>query len=242
MLTEQQLAFLRSEPGSNRVAKAMALAGVTQATVAKALGLTQPYVSDVARRALSHHYRRERLEVGRLLRLPYRGFVPVTPPTVGLKSRRHFSPARMLAPRDDRDGGAGRTAPLSCCCLMPLPGRRFAITFGASSPRALWSTRRSAARSGHVCQDCPPPWTIRAPSAQQVALGQPEARPVLQSWNAWHASCFRVKVTGETKPVELDAGGQSFTHYSDSSDADQRADDGPRPERALRGRFSIPER
>ncbi len=49
MLTEQQLAFLRSEPGSNRVAKAMALAGVTQATVAKALGLTQPYVSDVAR-------------------------------------------------------------------------------------------------------------------------------------------------------------------------------------------------
>ena len=49
MLTEQQLAFLRSEPGSNRVAKAMALAGVTQVTVAKALRLTQPYVSDVAR-------------------------------------------------------------------------------------------------------------------------------------------------------------------------------------------------
>ncbi len=112
-----------------------------------------------------------------------------------IESRRHFSPARMLAPRDDRDGGAGRTAPLSCCCLMPLPGRRFAITFGASSPRALWSTRRSAARSGRVHQDCPPPWTIRAPSAQQVALGQPEARPVLQSWNAWHASCARVKVT-----------------------------------------------
>ena len=42
MLTEQQLAALRSEPGSNRVAKAMALAGVTQVTVAKALGLTQP--------------------------------------------------------------------------------------------------------------------------------------------------------------------------------------------------------
>ena len=49
MLTEQQLAVLRSEPGSNRVAKAMALAGVTQVTVAKALRLTQPYVSDVAR-------------------------------------------------------------------------------------------------------------------------------------------------------------------------------------------------
>ena len=49
MLTEQQLAVLRSEPGSNRVAKAMALTGVTQVTVAKALGLTQPYVSDVAR-------------------------------------------------------------------------------------------------------------------------------------------------------------------------------------------------
>ena len=39
MLTEQQLVFLRSEPGSNRVAKAMALAGVTQVTVAKALRL-----------------------------------------------------------------------------------------------------------------------------------------------------------------------------------------------------------
>ena len=41
MLTEQQLAVLRSEPGSNRVAKAMALSGVTQVIVAKALGLTQ---------------------------------------------------------------------------------------------------------------------------------------------------------------------------------------------------------
>ncbi len=49
MFTEQQLAVLRSEPGSNRVAKAMALSGVTQVIVAKALGLTQPYVSDVAR-------------------------------------------------------------------------------------------------------------------------------------------------------------------------------------------------
>ena len=49
MLTKQQLAVLRSEPGSNRVAKAMALTGVTQVTVAEALGLTQPYVSDVAR-------------------------------------------------------------------------------------------------------------------------------------------------------------------------------------------------
>ena len=50
MLTEQQLAVLRSEPGSNRVAKAMALSGVTQVTIAKALGLPQPYVSAVARR------------------------------------------------------------------------------------------------------------------------------------------------------------------------------------------------
>ena len=49
MLTKQQLAILRSEPGTNRVAKAIALAGVTQVTVAEALGLPQPYVSDVAR-------------------------------------------------------------------------------------------------------------------------------------------------------------------------------------------------
>ena len=64
MLTEQQLAVLRSEPGSNRVAKAMALTGVTQVTVAKALGLTQPYVSDVARgryRTITVEYRREML-------------------------------------------------------------------------------------------------------------------------------------------------------------------------------------
>ena len=50
MLTEEQLAALRSEPGTNRVAKAISLAGVSQVTVAKALGLPQPYVSDVARR------------------------------------------------------------------------------------------------------------------------------------------------------------------------------------------------
>ena len=49
MLTKQQLAILRAEPGTNRVAKAIALAGVTQVTVADALGLPQPYVSDVAR-------------------------------------------------------------------------------------------------------------------------------------------------------------------------------------------------
>ena len=50
MLTKQQLAMLRTETGTNRVAKAIDLAGVTQVTVAEALGLPQPYVSDVARR------------------------------------------------------------------------------------------------------------------------------------------------------------------------------------------------
>ena len=49
MLTEQQLAILRSEPGTNRVAKAISLAGVTQVTLADAVSLPQPYVSDVAR-------------------------------------------------------------------------------------------------------------------------------------------------------------------------------------------------
>ena len=49
MLTSQQLTILRSEPGANRVAKAMSLAGVKQVTVARALGLPQPYISDVAR-------------------------------------------------------------------------------------------------------------------------------------------------------------------------------------------------
>lgn len=50
MLTAEQLATLREEPGTNRVAKAIALAGVTQGTVASALGFPQPYISDVARR------------------------------------------------------------------------------------------------------------------------------------------------------------------------------------------------
>ena len=42
MLSEQQLATLRSGPAANRVAKAISF-------LAEAVGLTQPYVSDVAR-------------------------------------------------------------------------------------------------------------------------------------------------------------------------------------------------
>ena len=49
MLTADQLARLRASSRRNRVATAMSLAGVTQMTVAAAVGLTQAYVSDVAR-------------------------------------------------------------------------------------------------------------------------------------------------------------------------------------------------
>ena len=49
MLNEQQLAILRSAPSTNRVVKAISVAGVTQVTVADAVGLPQPYVSDIAR-------------------------------------------------------------------------------------------------------------------------------------------------------------------------------------------------
>ena len=49
MLTRKQLAALRATPGTNRVAKAIALAEVTQGTVAQAIGFPQPYISDVAR-------------------------------------------------------------------------------------------------------------------------------------------------------------------------------------------------
>ena len=49
MLTPRQLEALRSEPGPNRVARAMEMAGVTQTTLAAAIGLTQSYISDVAR-------------------------------------------------------------------------------------------------------------------------------------------------------------------------------------------------
>ena len=61
MLTEQQLAILRVEPGANRVAKAISLAGVTQVTVAEVLGLPQPDVSDVA----GQRYRTITVEKGR---------------------------------------------------------------------------------------------------------------------------------------------------------------------------------
>ena len=49
MLTPQQLEILRSEPGPNRVARAMALTGITQTTLALEIGLSQAYISDVAR-------------------------------------------------------------------------------------------------------------------------------------------------------------------------------------------------
>lgn len=43
--------LLRSEvgPSGNRIARAMELAGLTQAEIASKVELTQPYVSDVAR-------------------------------------------------------------------------------------------------------------------------------------------------------------------------------------------------
>ena len=49
MLTERQLAVLRASPPTRRVATAISLAGVTQVTVAEEIGVTQAYVSDVAR-------------------------------------------------------------------------------------------------------------------------------------------------------------------------------------------------
>ena len=49
MLTKQQLEIVRSEPGPNRMARAMGLTRVTQTTLANAIGLSQPYVSDVIR-------------------------------------------------------------------------------------------------------------------------------------------------------------------------------------------------
>ena len=49
MLTERQLAVLRASPPTRRVATAISLAGVTQVTLADEIGVTQAYVSDVAR-------------------------------------------------------------------------------------------------------------------------------------------------------------------------------------------------
>ena len=49
MLTPQQLEILRSEPGPNLVARAMALTGITQTTLALKIRLSQAYISDVVR-------------------------------------------------------------------------------------------------------------------------------------------------------------------------------------------------
>ena len=49
MLTERQLPLLRASSGDNRVTTAISLASVTQVSVAAAIGVTQAYVSDVAR-------------------------------------------------------------------------------------------------------------------------------------------------------------------------------------------------
>ena len=53
MLTERQLAVLRASEPTNRVATAISLLGVTQGAVAAAIGVTQAYVSDVARQRYS---------------------------------------------------------------------------------------------------------------------------------------------------------------------------------------------
>ena len=49
MRTERQLAILRAGPPTKRVAPAISMTGVTQVSVAAAIGVTQAYVSDVAR-------------------------------------------------------------------------------------------------------------------------------------------------------------------------------------------------
>ena len=49
MLTDRQLAILRAGPPTDRVARAISMTGATQVSVAAAIGVTQAYVSDVAR-------------------------------------------------------------------------------------------------------------------------------------------------------------------------------------------------
>ena len=53
MLTERQLVVLHASEPTNRVATAISLLGVTQGAVAAAIGVTQAYVSDVARQRYS---------------------------------------------------------------------------------------------------------------------------------------------------------------------------------------------
>ena len=126
----------------------MTLAGVTRVTLAKALRLTQPYcASDVA-------YRRERLEVRRLFRLPYRGRVPVTPPTVGCNLKGSAQPYPGLvyeATRSSDAYGWHRATLTGSPAKPPLAERETAATTLAE--------RETAARSTSARPKCSP-WAM----------------------------------------------------------------------------------
>lgn len=61
-------------------------------------------------------------------------------PGVSTASATSRIPSAVVLP-NDRDGGAGRTDPLSYCCLVPLPGR--------------WTVRRSVAGPGGLVESGP---------------------------------------------------------------------------------------
>lgn len=53
-LSPKQLQMLRRDPSANRVRVARKALGLTQVQVCDALGLAQPYLSDVERRRYAH--------------------------------------------------------------------------------------------------------------------------------------------------------------------------------------------
>ena len=95
MLTEQQLAALRSEPGSNRVAKAMALAGVTQTDPGEGAPPDAALRQRCRPCAIPHHYRR---------RTP--GSSPPTSVAVSRTCSRHPADRRIESRTDPRGGRA----------------------------------------------------------------------------------------------------------------------------------------
>ena len=134
MLTEQQLAIVRSAPGSNRMARAMGLTQVTQTTLADAIGLSQPYVSDVIRGRYKNDHRREREEVRRLLRVLHRRSVPRMLMAGWL--RKDLQPQRRPGPT----------------ALMLLPGNRSAIaTVKATAEQTERAPKPPADSAGSAC-------------------------------------------------------------------------------------------
>ena len=131
-------------------------------TAADAVGLPQPYVSDVARQRYPTTYRRERAEVRRLLRLLHRGSVPAIP-SIAADAGMFAVQTRHLRRRPGSRPPTA-TAPPDACRAAPPRRYRMNVSFRPGrfpsvglSPRtcskARTCPRRSPGRAAEPARD-----------------------------------------------------------------------------------------